>query len=139
MLHAKHAADVAARELQQAKLEAELEARLKAADLEAKLEAAQQRLAELVMLDEMAARTERAERAAACARAAAESSQVWGADHASRPTGKVFSFVGKSAAEVSAEASQVSQERTSTEERVRLNKFSHSLRPPSRKASTVPV
>ena len=43
------------------------------------------------------------------------------------PPPKVFSLVGKSAAEVGAMASQVSQVTTSVEERVALNKLQHAV------------
>jgi hypothetical protein len=78
-------------------------------------------------IDALIARLDFAERSAARAKSAAESLHVWGIDHASRPTPKVFNLVGKSEAEVRAVASSVSQEQTPTEERVKLTKFSNSL------------
>ena len=54
---------------------------------------------------------------------------VWGAgwekENAAPP--KVFRLVGKSADEVRAVACDVSQEGTSTEERVRLNRMQHEM------------
>ena len=55
--------------------------------------------------------------------------EVWGAgwQQENAPPAKVFSLVGKSANEVRSLASRVSQEGTSTEERVRLNCIQHEM------------
>ena len=84
----------------------------------AALEAVQQRISELELMQELIAR---AQRTATRERLLRQADEVWGGKEKEAP--KVFNCVGMSAENVRAAAGSVSQETTSVEERVVLNKW----------------
>jgi hypothetical protein len=87
----------------------------------AALEAAQQRLSELELMQELVATSRSAERAATRERLLRHADKVWGGIEKEAP--KVFNFVGMPAENVRAAAGSVSQEATCVEERVALKKW----------------
>ena len=87
----------------------------------AALGTAQQRLSELELMQELVATRRSAERAATRQRLLCHADIVWGGIEKEAP--KVFNCVGMSAEAVRAAAGSVSQEDTSVEERVALNKL----------------